>query len=178
MPYVFSPGSGIGLSEGELLRRTERRKCRGASGFRKEDGASCRLLSAGRGDTPGRRKQREPALCNHGWGGRIGESSGSGACDKGEGRGGSRQMHQCQCTECIKGCVYLQHYKRNPRAAIREIYNNLSIVMGNHMANGLINACDECGQCRAACPNGFDYPDVCRSRGIPWWRREDASVGS
>ena len=69
---------------------------------------------------------------------------------------------QCQCTECIKGCVYLQHYKRNPRAAIREIYNNLSIVMGNHMANGLINACDECGQCRAACPNGFDYPDVCR----------------
>lgn len=69
---------------------------------------------------------------------------------------------QCQCLECIKGCVYLQHYKRNPRAAIREIYNNMSIVMGNHMANGMINACDECGQCRAACPNHFDYPDVCR----------------
>ena len=69
---------------------------------------------------------------------------------------------QCQCLECIKGCVYLQHYKRNPRAAIREIYNNMSIVMGNHMANGMINACDECGQCKAACPNGFDYPDVCR----------------
>ena len=69
---------------------------------------------------------------------------------------------QCQCLECVKGCVYLQHYKRNPRAAIREIYNNLSIVMGNHMANGLINACDECGQCKEACPNGFDYPDVCR----------------
>ena len=69
---------------------------------------------------------------------------------------------QCQCVECIKGCVYLQHYKRNPRAGIREIYNNMSIVMGNHMANGMINACDECGQCKAACPNGFDYPDVCR----------------
>lgn len=69
---------------------------------------------------------------------------------------------QCQCLECVKGCVYLQHYKRNPRAAIREIYNNMSIVMGNHMANGMINACDECGQCRAACPNGFDYPEVCR----------------
>lgn len=69
---------------------------------------------------------------------------------------------QCQCLECIKGCAYLQHYKRNPKAAIREIYNNLSIVMGNHMANGMINACDECGQCKAACPNGFDYPDVCR----------------
>ncbi|MBS6398006.1 MAG: 4Fe-4S dicluster domain-containing protein [Clostridiales bacterium] len=69
---------------------------------------------------------------------------------------------QCQCLECIKGCVYLQHYKRNPRGAIREIYNNLSIVMGNHMANGMINACDQCGQCKAACPNGFDYPDVCQ----------------
>ncbi len=69
---------------------------------------------------------------------------------------------QCQCLECVKGCVYLQHYKRNPKGAIREIYNNLSIVMGNHMANGMINACDECGQCKAACPNGFDYPDVCR----------------
>lgn len=69
---------------------------------------------------------------------------------------------QCQCLECVKGCVYLQHYKRNPKAAIREVYNNMSIVMGNHMANGMINACDECGQCRAACPNGFDYPDVCQ----------------
>ncbi|MFR6329978.1 MAG: hypothetical protein ACLUOI_14865 [Eisenbergiella sp.] len=29
------------------------------------------------------------------------------------------------------------------------------------MANGMINACDLCGQCRAACPNGFDYPAVC-----------------
>ena len=69
---------------------------------------------------------------------------------------------QCQCLECVKGCVYLQEFKRNPRGAIREIYNNLSILMGNHMANGLTNARDECGQCKAACPEGFDYPDVCR----------------
>mgnify|MGYP002792607828 FL=1 len=74
---------------------------------------------------------------------------------------GARCM-QCQCLECIKGCVYLQDYKRNPRGAIREIYNNMSIVMGNHMANKMINSCDECGQCKAACPNGFDYPSVCR----------------
>ena len=69
---------------------------------------------------------------------------------------------QCQCLECVKGCVYLQEYKRNPRGAVREIYNNLSIVMGNHMANGMINACDLCGQCKAACPKGFDYPEVCQ----------------
>ncbi len=74
----------------------------------------------------------------------------------------AKRCIQCQCLECVKGCAYLQHYKRNPKAAIREIYNNMSIVMGNHMANGMINACDECGQCKAACPNGFDYPDVCK----------------
>ena len=69
---------------------------------------------------------------------------------------------QCQCLECVKNCVYLQHFKKNPQSAIREIYNNLSIVMGNHTANGMINSCDLCGQCKEACPNGFDYPDVCR----------------
>ena len=30
------------------------------------------------------------------------------------------------------------------------------------MANGMINACDLCGQCKAACPKGFDYPEVCQ----------------
>lgn len=69
---------------------------------------------------------------------------------------------QCQCLECVKNCVYLQHFKKNPQSAIREIYNNLSIVMGNHTANGMINSCDLCGQCKEACPGGFDYPDVCR----------------
>ena len=41
----------------------------------------------------------------------------------------AKRCIQCQCLECVKGCAYLQHYKRNPKAAIREIYNNMSIVM-------------------------------------------------
>ena len=68
---------------------------------------------------------------------------------------------QCECLECVKGCAYLQNYKKYPKQIIREIYNNLSIVMGNHMANGLINSCALCGQCKAVCPNDFDLPEVC-----------------
>ena len=69
---------------------------------------------------------------------------------------------QCQCDECVKGCAYLAYYKRNPKQTTREIYNNLSIVMGDHMANTLINSCALCGQCTAICPNGYELPKVCR----------------
>lgn len=69
---------------------------------------------------------------------------------------------QCECLECVKACAYLQHFKRYPKQTLREIYNNLSIVMGNHMANGLINACALCDQCVAICPTGFNLPEVCQ----------------
>ena len=68
---------------------------------------------------------------------------------------------QCHCDECIKGCAYLQHYKKFPRILTREIYNNVSIIMGDHMMNGPINACSLCGQCSVLCPNGYDMADVC-----------------
>ena len=68
----------------------------------------------------------------------------------------------CQCLICVQGCAYLAHYRKYPKKYIRAVYNNLSIVMGNHTANGLINACSLCGQCRALCPNGFDMGEVCR----------------
>ena len=69
----------------------------------------------------------------------------------------------CQCLICVRGCAYLAHYHKYPKKYVREIYNNLSIVMGNHTANGLINACSLCGQCQALCPQGFDMGEVCRS---------------
>jgi len=69
---------------------------------------------------------------------------------------------QCECTECIKGCAFLKHYKSDPRKTIREIYNNASIVMGDHHANHMINSCSECGQCAYTCPNGFDLSEICR----------------
>ena len=69
---------------------------------------------------------------------------------------------QCHCEECIKGCAYLQHYKKFPRILTREIYNNVSIIMGDHMMNRPINACSLCGQCSVLCPNGYDMAEVCK----------------
>ena len=68
---------------------------------------------------------------------------------------------QCHCDECIKGCTYLQHYKKFPRILTREIYNNVSIIMGDHMMNKPINACSLCGQCSVLCPNGYDMAEIC-----------------
>ena len=69
---------------------------------------------------------------------------------------------QCHCDECIKGCAFLQHYKKFPRILTREIYNNVSIIMGDHMMNKPINACSLCGQCSVLCPNGYDMAEICK----------------
>ena len=69
---------------------------------------------------------------------------------------------QCRCDECIKGCAYLRHYNKFPRILTREIYNNVSIIMGDHMMNKPINACSLCGQCRVLCPNGYDMAEICK----------------
>lgn len=69
---------------------------------------------------------------------------------------------QCQCLECVKVCPYLAHYKQYPRKYVRQIYNNLSIVMGARKANQLINSCSLCGLCGEVCPNGLDMAQICR----------------
>jgi Fe-S oxidoreductase len=68
---------------------------------------------------------------------------------------------QCRCEECIKGCAYLQHYGKYPKKLTREIYNNVNIIMGDHMMNKPINACALCSQCSVVCPNGYDMADIC-----------------
>ena len=73
----------------------------------------------------------------------------------------AKRCIQCRCDECVKGCAYLQHYKKFPRMLTREIYNNVSIIMGDHMMNKPINACSLCGQCSVLCPNGYDMAEVC-----------------
>ncbi len=73
----------------------------------------------------------------------------------------AKRCIRCHCDECIKGCAYLQHYNKFPRMLTREIYNNVSIIMGDHMMNKPINACSLCGQCSVLCPNGYDMAEVC-----------------
>lgn len=67
---------------------------------------------------------------------------------------------ECECLECVKGCSFMKHYNSYPKKYVREVYNNLSIAMGIHHANKMINSCNLCGQCESICPNGLDMGRV------------------
>ncbi len=47
----------------------------------------------------------------------------------------------CRCLECVKACEYLKHYGSYPKRYVRDIYNNLSIVLGNRKGNRMIDSC-------------------------------------
>jgi NADPH-dependent glutamate synthase beta subunit-like oxidoreductase len=70
---------------------------------------------------------------------------------------------QCQCLECVKVCEYLRSYNGYPKRYVREVYNNLSIVMGTRHANTMINSCSLCGLCGEACPEDVDMGAVCKA---------------
>jgi len=70
---------------------------------------------------------------------------------------------QCECLECVKACDYLAHYKSYPKRYIREVYNNLSIVMGTRHSNQFINTCAVCGLCAEVCPTDVDMGAVCKN---------------
>jgi len=73
----------------------------------------------------------------------------------------AKRCIQCQCLECVKVCVYLDHFGAYPKKYAREIYNNESIVMGTRQANKLINSCSLCGLCQTVCPEDFAMQDLC-----------------
>lgn len=74
----------------------------------------------------------------------------------------ARRCIQCECMECVKVCSYLQHFGSYPKQYLRQIYNNLSIVMGERHFNILINSCNLCGLCGEVCPEGLNMAPVCR----------------
>ena len=73
----------------------------------------------------------------------------------------AKRCIQCQCLECVKVCGYLEHYGSYPKKYVREVYNNLSIVMGHRQANQFINSCSLCSLCREVCPEDLDMGAVC-----------------
>jgi glutamate synthase (NADPH/NADH) small chain len=68
----------------------------------------------------------------------------------------AKRCLQCDCMECVKVCEYLRHYGSYPRKYVREIYNNLSIIMRTRTSNKLINSCTLCGLCGEVCPTDLD----------------------
>ena len=69
---------------------------------------------------------------------------------------------QCECLECVKECEYLAAFGGYPKTYTRQIFNNLSIVMGTRLANKLINSCSLCGQCAELCPTHLDMGALCK----------------
>ena len=67
----------------------------------------------------------------------------------------------CHCMECGKACEYLKHYGSYPKRYIRDIYNNISIVLGNRKTNRMIDSCTLCGLCETICPNDLSMGEVC-----------------
>ncbi len=67
----------------------------------------------------------------------------------------------CHCLECVKACEYLKRYGSYPKRYVRDIYNNLSIVLGNRKANRMIDSCTLCGLCGTLCPNDLSMGEVC-----------------
>ncbi len=70
---------------------------------------------------------------------------------------------QCECLECVKVCEYLNSFRAYPKKYVRQIYNNLSIVMGHRKANKLINSCSLCGLCKEVCPDDLHMGLVCKA---------------
>ncbi len=69
---------------------------------------------------------------------------------------------QCECLECVKECEYLSSFGGYPKKYARQVYNNLSIVMGTRLANKLINSCSLCGQCAELCPTHLNMGALCK----------------
>ena len=85
------------------------------------------------------------------------------ACTDGQATAEASRCLLCECLECVKVCVYLEHFKGYPKKYTREIYNNEAIVQGIHQANTLINSCAYCGLCAEVCPNDFNVAELCAS---------------
>ncbi len=73
----------------------------------------------------------------------------------------AKRCMQCECLECVKVCEYLNSFRAYPKKYVRQIYNNLSIVMGLREANKLINSCSLCGLCKEVCPEDLHMGLVC-----------------
>jgi NADPH-dependent glutamate synthase beta subunit-like oxidoreductase len=70
---------------------------------------------------------------------------------------------QCECMECVKICDFLADFRGYPKKYVRQIYNNLSIVMGHRHGNKLINSCSICGLCKEVCPEDLHMGTVCKT---------------
>lgn len=70
---------------------------------------------------------------------------------------------QCECMECVKQCKFLETEGSYPKKYVREIANNVNIMMGIRKSKNMVNSCTLCGLCGEICPNGLNMADVSMS---------------
>ncbi len=91
----------------------------------------------------------------------IEPAAADGGFSPSEARTEAARCFPCRCMECVKACEYLKHYGSYPKRYVRDIYNNISIVLGNRKANRQIDSCTLCGLCETICPNDLSMGEVC-----------------
>jgi Fe-S oxidoreductase len=91
----------------------------------------------------------------------VAASASSGVYTREEARAEAARCFPCHCLECVRVCPYLEHYGAYPKRAVREIYNNDSIVMGAHKSNRMVDSCTLCGLCETVCPQKVSMAQVC-----------------
>lgn len=69
---------------------------------------------------------------------------------------------QCECRACVKGCDFMQHYQRYPKAYINDAQQSLRTLklIQAKLAARQTNSCNLCGQCGQICPTGVDMSEV------------------
>ncbi len=75
---------------------------------------------------------------------------------KEEAQAEAKRCLQCECMECVKSCEYLKHYGGYPKKYVREIYNNMSMLVRARTSNNFINSCALCGLCGEVCPTNLN----------------------
>lgn len=70
---------------------------------------------------------------------------------------------QCECMECVKQCKFLETGGSYPKKYVREIANNVNIMLGIRQSKNMVNSCTFCGLCGEICPNKLNMADVCMS---------------
>jgi glutamate synthase (NADPH/NADH) small chain len=78
---------------------------------------------------------------------------------------------RCECLECVRACVYLDHFNEYPGKCIRKVVKNINSLPGKSYRTHtkFINACSLCGLCGVVCPTDLDMALVNReAKQIMW----------
>ncbi len=89
------------------------------------------------------------------------------------------RCEKCSCDACMKACDLMRTFEKTPRRLWEEIYITIhpgTLSRDGTWATRLITTCDQCGLCKAVCPQHIDFGEfflqshrAMRKKGaMPW----------